>query len=72
MTTPQHMLGLRVMGKKGLDAYLKAIWLLTSSNAVTTRQTSNKFGLLSLLWQFCAYLFLPQKRHYEDYAGDIR
>ena len=38
----------------------KAIWQLTSSNAITTRQTSNKFGMLSLLWQFCSYLFVPQ------------
>jgi hypothetical protein len=39
---------------------LKAVWLLTSSNANATRQTPNKFGLLSLLWQFCSYLFWPQ------------
>jgi len=39
---------------------LRAIWQLASSNANATRQTPNKFGLLSLLWQFCSYLFVPQ------------
>ena len=38
-----------------------AIWKLILSNAITTRQTSNKFGLLSLLWQFCSFLFVPRK-----------
>ena len=42
--------------------YLKALWLLTSSTSFTTRQTSNKLGLLSLLWRFCSYLFWPQRR----------
>jgi hypothetical protein len=45
---------------RGQMKVLKALWQLTSSNAITTRQTSNKFGLLSLLWQFCSYLFWPQ------------
>ena len=40
--------------------FMKGMWKLTSSNAITTRQSSNKFGLLSLLWQFCSYLFVPQ------------
>lgn len=41
--------------------FIVAIWKLVSSNAITTRQTSNKFGLLSLLWQFCSFLFVPRK-----------
>ena len=41
--------------------FIVAIWKLVSSNAITTRQTSNKFGLLSLLWQFCSFLFVPHK-----------
>ena len=41
--------------------FLYAFWQLISSNAITTRQTSNKFGLLSLLWQFCKYLFVPER-----------
>ena len=41
--------------------FIEAIWTLISSNAITTRQTSNKFGLLSLLWQFCSFLFVPRK-----------
>ena len=52
---------------------LKAIWQLTSSNANTTRQTSNKLGLLSLLWQFCSYLFVPQwgrRRGVREEAGE--
>lgn len=44
--------------------FIVAIWKLISSNAITTRQTSNKFGLLSLLWQFCKYLFVPRKAHH--------
>ena len=36
---------------------LKAIWELTSLTTFTTRQTPNKLGLLSLLWQFCSYFF---------------
>jgi hypothetical protein len=31
--------------------FIEAIWNLVSSNAITTRQTLNKFGWLSLLWQ---------------------
>ena len=41
--------------------FIEAIGKLISSNAITTRQTSNKFGLLSLLWQFCSFLFVPRK-----------
>ena len=47
-----------------MKAFLKGVWALTSSNAIATRQNSNKFGLLSLLWQFCSYLFWPQL-HYK-------
>ena len=39
---------------------VKALWQLTLSTTFTTRQTSNKLGLLSLLWQFCSYVFWPQ------------
>ena len=45
------------MSVKGVK---RGVWTLTSSNANATRQTLNKFGLLSLLWQFCSYLFWPQ------------
>lgn len=38
-----------------------AIWKLISPNAITTRQNSNNFGLLSLLWNFCSFLFVPRK-----------
>ena len=41
--------------------FIAAIWKLILSNVITTRQTSNKFGLLSLLWQFCSFLFVPRK-----------
>ena len=41
--------------------FIEAIWKLISSNAITTRQTSNKFGLLSLLWEFCSFFFVPRK-----------
>lgn len=41
--------------------FIAVIWKLISLNAITTRQTSNKFGLLSLLWQFCFFLFVPRK-----------
>ena len=41
--------------------FIVAIWKLVSSNAITTRQTSNMFGLLSLLWLFCSFLFVPRK-----------
>ena len=41
--------------------FIEAIWKLISSNAITTRQTSNKFGLLSLLWQLCYFLFVHRK-----------
>jgi hypothetical protein len=41
--------------------FIAAIWKLVSSNVITTRQTSNKFDLLSLLWQFCSFLFVPRK-----------
>jgi hypothetical protein len=41
--------------------FIAAIWKLISANVITTRQTSNKFGLLSLLWQFCSFLFVPRK-----------
>ena len=41
--------------------FIEAIWKLISSNAITTRQTSNKFGSPSLLWQFCSFLFVPRK-----------
>ncbi len=41
--------------------FIVAIWKLISSNVITIRQTSNKFGLLSLLWQFCSFLFVPRK-----------
>ena len=26
---------------------------------------------IKVIWAFCSYLFVPQKRHYEDNAGDI-
>lgn len=45
---------------------LKGVWMVTLSNAITTWQTSKKYGLLSLLWQFCAYLFVPQRRPKAD------
>ena len=41
--------------------FIVAIWKFVSSNVITTRQISNKFGLLSLLWQFCSFLFVPRK-----------
>ena len=41
--------------------FIVTIWKLVSSNAITTRQTSNKFGLLSLLWQFCSFFFVLRK-----------
>ena len=45
--------------------FIVVIWKLISSNAITTRQTSNKFGLLSLLWQFCSsYLYLVRRTDY--------
>lgn len=37
----------------------KAVWQLTSSTTFTTRQTPSKLSLLSLLWQFCSYVFVP-------------
>jgi len=45
---------------------LKALWQLTSSTTFTTRQTPSKLSLLSLLWQFCAYVFVPQRRPRSD------
>lgn len=44
-----------------MRSIINAIWKLISLNANATRQTSNKFGLLSLLWQFCSFLFGPRK-----------
>ena len=43
--------------------FFKGVWQLTSSNANATRQNSNKFDFLSLLWQFFSYLFWPQIHH---------
>ena len=43
-----------------MKAFLKAVWELTLSTASATRQTLSKLSLLSLLWQFCSYLFVPQ------------
>ena len=54
------------MKSKKIIALAKGVWALTLSTANTTRQTSNKFGLLSLLWQFCSYLFIPQRRPKEE------
>ena len=45
---------------------LKAVWQLTSSTTFTTRQTPSKLSLLSLLWQFCSYVFVPQRRPKDD------
>ena len=49
------------------DLSAKEVWAMTLSTANATRQTSNKFGLLSLLWQFCSYLFWPQRRPKDYY-----
>ena len=46
---------------------LKAVWQLTSSTTFTTRQTPSKLSLLSLLWQFCLYVFVPKRRP-KDYT----
>lgn len=44
-----------------MKSFLKAVWQLTSSTTFTTRQTLSKLSLLSLLWQFCRYVFVPQR-----------
>ena len=48
------------MKSEKLKSILKGIWALTLSTASATRQTLSKLSLLSLLWQFCAFLFVPQ------------
>ena len=50
-----------------MKAFLKGVWALTLSTANATRQTLSKLSLLSLLWQFCSYLFVPQKRSQDYY-----
>lgn len=45
--------------------FIEAIWTLISSNAITTRQTSNKFGLLSLLGNSVpSFLYLVKQTDY--------
>lgn len=48
------------MKSEKLKSILKGIWALTLSTASATRQTLSKLSLLSLLWQFCSFLFVPQ------------
>ena len=46
---------------------IRGVWALTLSTANATRQTLSKLSLLSLLWQFCSYLFVPQRRARDYY-----
>ena len=50
-----------------MKCFLRGVWVLTLSTANATRQTLSKLSLLSLLWQFCSYLFWPRRRPREYY-----
>ena len=50
-----------------INELLRGVWALTLSTANATRQTLSELNLLSLLWHFCAYLFVPQRRAMDYY-----
>lgn len=50
-----------------INELLRGVWALTLSTANATRQTLSELNLLSLLWHFCAYLFVPQRRARDYY-----